>query len=330
MISPFRPSRRSILATGLAAPFLGGRALAQAAQPLAFQLSWIKSIQYGGYFAGIENGDFAKVGIAPVFNSGGPNIDPVANVASGQSVLGDRPIGPLIVAREKGLPIKVIATVFQKSPFAIMSLASKPIRTVRELEGKTIAVATSNKPLMINLLKDAGLSERAVTMVPSSPDPSALVSGQIDAYSGYSTNQGVILQTRGIEIFSLNAHELGLPETAGTIYGREDFLAANRDLVVRFLKAAAASWRWTLDHPEKTAKLMVEKYGAPGLDYKAQLTEIQASKPFIAADGRGLLSIDPALYERIIALYAKVGIVKSDMKATDLCDPSYVAAALAS
>ena len=329
-MTSLRPSRRSILAAGLAAPFLGGRALAQAAQPLPFQLSWIKSIQYGGYFAGIENGDFAKVGVAPVFNSGGPNIDPVANVASGQSVLGDRPIGPLIVAREKGLPIKVIATVFQKSPFAIMSLASKPIRTVKELEGKTIAVATSNKPLMINLLKDAGVSERAVNMVPSSPDPSALVSGQIDAYSGYSTNQGVILQTRGVEIFSLNAHELGLPETAGTIYGREDFLAANRDLVVRFLKGAAASWRWTLDHPEATAKLMVEKYGAPGLDYKAQLTEIQASKPFITADGRGLLSIDPALYERIIALYAKVGIVKSDMKATDLCDPSYVTAALAS
>ena len=67
-------------------------------------------------FAGVEQGSFKKYGIEPTFVSGGPNVDPVANVASGQSQLGDRPIGPLIVASEKGIPIKVIGTVFQKSP----------------------------------------------------------------------------------------------------------------------------------------------------------------------------------------------------------------------
>jgi NitT/TauT family transport system substrate-binding protein len=322
-----------------AAVLSGGRwldvatALAQGATPLSFQLSWIKSIQYGGYFAGIENNIFKKYGIDPTFNSGGPNVDAVANVAGGRSVLGDRPIGPLLVARDKGIPIKVIGTVFQRSPFSIMSLAAKPIRSVKELEGKTIAVSTSARPLILNLLRDAGADARSVNIVPSSPDPAALVSGQIDAYSGYSTNQGVILQTRGVDLFILNVHDLGIPETAGTLYGREDFLAANRDLVVRFLRAAVEAWRWALDHPEETAKLMVEKYGNPGLDYKAQLTEIKASRPFIEAGPagkKGLLALDVALYARIIDLYRKVDIVKSPMKAEDLCDPSYIDTALQS
>ena len=104
--------------------------------------------------------------------------------------------------------------------------------------------------------------------MPSSPDPSALVSGQIDGYCGYVTNQGVMLKTRGVEIYAMNAQDLGLPETTGTIYGREDFLAANRDLVVRFLKGAIDAYGWALNNPEQTAKLMVEKYGAPGLDYR--------------------------------------------------------------
>ena len=43
----------------------------------------------------------------------------------------------------------------------------------------------------------------------------------------------------------------------------------------RFMRAAIRSWTWALDNPEETAKLMVEKYGAPGLDYKAQLAEIK-------------------------------------------------------
>jgi NitT/TauT family transport system substrate-binding protein len=333
-----RLNRRAVLKAGAVAltgagvaSLTGGSVFAQTATPLSFQLSWIKSIQYGGYFAGIDQGIYKKYGIDPTFVSGGPNVDPVANVAAGQSVLGDRPIGPLIVAREKGIPIKIVGTVFQKSPFSIISLASKPIKTVKELEGKTVAVGTSNRPLMINLIKDSGLDPRSVNIVPSSPDPSALVGGQLDAYCGYSTNQGVMLKTRGVDIYILNAQDLGLPETAGTIYAREDYLAANRDTVIRFLRATADSWTWALNNPEATAKVMVEKLGAPGLDYTAQLTEIKESKPYITAGvgtSRGLLALDMPLFQNIIDLYRKVDLVKTDLKATDLCDPSYIEAAL--
>ncbi|RAI45432.1 ABC transporter substrate-binding protein [Rhodoplanes roseus] len=309
----------------------GGFSRAFAAEtPISFQLSWIKSIQYGGYFAGIDQGIYKKHGIDPTFVSGGPNVDPVANVASGRSPLGDRPIGPLIVAREKGIPIKVIGTVFQKSPYSIISLAKKPIRNVKELAGKTIATATSGRPMMLYMIKEAGLDPASVNLVPSAPDPSALVSGQIDGYAGYSTNQGVMLQTRGVEIVTLNAHDLGLPETTGTIYGREDFLKDNRDLVVRFLRASAESWRWGLDHPEATAKMMVERYGNPGLNYEAQLTEIKESKPYIEAGPaatKGLLTLDLPLYGKIIELYRNVGLVKGDMKVEELCDASFADAA---
>jgi len=281
----------------------------------------------------VEIDAFKKQGLDVTFNSGGPNVDPVANVAAGRSQLGDRPIGPIgpiIVARERGIPVKVIATVFQRSPFSIMSLAAKPIRTVKELEGKTLAVATSARPPILNLLRDAGVEARSVNIVPSAPDPSALVSGQIDAYSGYSTNQGIMLQTRGVDIHVINVHDRGLPETAGTIYAREDYLAANRDTVVRFLKGAVEGWRWALANKEKTAELMVGRYGAPGLDLRAQRTELEASEPFImaGAGSKGLLALDLRLFDRIISLYRKVDMVKSNLAAAELCGPSFVEAAL--
>jgi ABC-type nitrate/sulfonate/bicarbonate transport system substrate-binding protein len=336
----FDPSRRRLLKTGASGAALAaltslpgiGIAYAQSAKPLSFQLSWIKSIQYGGYFAGIENGSFKKYGIEPTFVSGGPNMDPVANVASGQSQIGDRPIGSIIVAKEKGIPIKVIGNVFQKSPYSVLSLAKAPIKTPKDLKGKTVAVSTSGKPLLLNLIIDAGLKPDEVNIVPSSPDPAALVSGQIDGYCGYVTNQGVMLKTRGVEIYAMNAQEFGLPETTGTIYGREDFLAANKDLVVAFLKGAVEAWRWSLANPEPTTKLMVEKYGAPGLNYQAQLTEIVESKPYIeagAGSAKGLIALDIPLYQNIIEVYRKVGMVKTSMTAQELCDPSYIDAALA-
>lgn len=296
----------------------------------AFQLSWIKSIQYGGYFAGLEIKSFEKYGINASFQSGGPNIDPISNVVAGRLQLGDRPSGPLVIARERGMPIKIIANAFQRSPMSIMSLASKPIRSVQQLKGKTVAVATSNQPLVINMLREAGVDPSDVDLVPSSPDPSALVSGQIDAYSGYSTNQGVMLETRGVKIFSLNAGDLGMPETAGVIYGRQDYLDSHRQQVVNFLRGAIEGWAWALANPEKTARLMVDKYGAPGLNYDAQLAEIKASAPYLrAGKSAKLLALDLDVYGRIIEMYRKAGMVKSNLTANDLCDSSFINAALA-
>jgi ABC-type nitrate/sulfonate/bicarbonate transport system substrate-binding protein len=237
----------------------------------------------------------------------------------------------VLIAREKGIPIKVIGTVFQKSPYAVISLAEKPIKTPKDLKGKTIAVSTSGVALVRHLIVVAGLSPDDVTMVPASPDPAALVSGQIDGYCGYVTNQGVMLETRGVKIYALNAQDAGIPETTGTIYAREDFLASNKDVVVNFLKGAVQGWRWALDNPEPTAKLMVDKYGAPGLNYDAQFTEITASKPYIDAGAgktKGLLAVDMPLYSNIIDVYRKAGLVKSPMTVQELCDPSFIDAAL--
>lgn len=67
-------ARRSLLGAGMSL-VLAGAGRAQAATLVSFQLSWIKSIQYGGLFAAIENGTFKDAGLEPTFVSGGPTIE---------------------------------------------------------------------------------------------------------------------------------------------------------------------------------------------------------------------------------------------------------------
>lgn len=310
----------------LAASGLQGAA-AQTLKPISFQLSWIKSIQYGGFFAGVDIGSFKDAGLDPTFVAGGPTMDPIGNVAAGRSQLGDRPSGSLLVARDKGVPLKIIAQIFQKSPYSVLSLASKPIDSVKDMVGKTIATPTSGRALLIGLIQAAGLDPNSVNLVPASPDPAGLVAGQIDGYIGFSTNQGVMLQSRGIDIHVFNAQDHGLPDATGVIYGMAETLTANRPQVVAFLRAAIKGWRYALAHPDDTAKLMVDKYGAPGLNLKAQTTEIIASKPYIEAGlgtTQGLLSLDVPLFTQMIETYRKVDMIKGDWTAKDLCDTSFV------
>ncbi len=207
-------SRRSFLATSVA---LSGRSAvgylgsaifcnvaARAAVPLVFQLSWIKSGQYFGFFAGLERGYYSDVGLDMTFNSGGPNIDAIANVAAGRAPMGDRPVGSIVLAREKGIPIKVIATVFQRNPYALLSLPDKPIRTVQDMVGKTIGASASARPLLANLFKEHGIDPQSVKIVPATVDPSSLVNKQIDGYMGYEINEAVVLRQKGVPVIVLN------------------------------------------------------------------------------------------------------------------------------
>jgi ABC-type nitrate/sulfonate/bicarbonate transport system substrate-binding protein len=329
-------SRRGAIKLGVsgivagALAFRGTPAIAQAPTVVNFQLSWIKSAQYAGYFAGIERGFYREERIDPNFVSGGPGIDAIANVAAGQSAVGDRPSGTLIVARDRGLPIKVIGSAYQRSPGAIMSLAAKPVRTIRELEGKTFALPNTARPIVMQMLRDANIDPARVNMVPVGTDPGMLATGQVDAYYGLSTNQGIMLRTRGVQIHELNFAEAGAANMGGVIYGRENFLTENRDATVRFLRASIRGWAWALDNPEAAGALMVEKYGAPGLDLKAQVEEIRASKPFFewGVGGRnGLLSLDVAYLQKEIDDYRKVDLIRSRLTAAEMCDDTLVAAA---
>lgn len=325
-------NRRRVLASGLtlAGWTIFGSKLAHAATPLTFQFSWIKSGQYSGFFPGVEKGYYKNAGLDMTFNAGGPNIDSIANVAAGRAALGDRPVGSLVLAREKGIPITIIGTVFQRNPYAILSLPDKPIRSVKDLSGKMIGASASARPLLANLLKENGVDPQSVKVVPATVDPASLVNRQIDAYMGYETNEAVRLKLQGIPVVVLNLHDLGFPETALTLYARTDYLASNKDTVVAFLRAAVRSWQWTIDNSEEAARLLVEKYGVSGLDPKAVLAEIQASKQFIQAgiaQRAGLLSLDMPLYDRILNTYRKAELIKSGMKAADLCDPQYITAA---
>jgi ABC-type taurine transport system substrate-binding protein len=103
-----------------------------------------------------------------------------------------------------------------------MSLTAKPIRAVKELEGKTIAVSTSSRPLILNLLRDAGVDPRSVNIVPSSPDPAALVSGQIDAIRAIPPIKVSSCKRAASTSLSSIVHDLGVPETAAHSTAGED------------------------------------------------------------------------------------------------------------
>lgn len=274
---------------------------AQDLVPFVHQLGWVKSIQFGGHFAAIEQGYFAEEGIEAEFLAGGPNMPGTdVAVASGQAMTSDTDVEGTVRARIGGLPVKAFAAIMQKAPGAIMSLAENPINTLADFPGKTIALPDGVRPQLTSLMQAAEIDPASVTFVPVGTDPGILAAGQVDGYYGWATNQGVMLQTRGVDIAIAYMNDLGVPGYAGVIIASDDLIANDPDLITRWLRAEIRGWEWHLANPEEMAVLMVEKYGQRGLDLVAQTAESKMMADFVPvgdAATNGLLWIEPATFQ---------------------------------
>ena len=314
-----------------AGPFGLGTQPAYALDKVVHQLGWIKSIQFGGHFAAIDQGYFAAEGIDAEFLAGGPGTDTTAVLASGQAMTSDSDVDGVVRSRIGGLQVKAFAAIMQKAPGAIMSLAKSPIKTLKDLPGKTIALPNGTRIQVEAVMKAAGLDPSTVKFVPVGTDPGMLAAGQVDGYYGWATNQGVMLKVRGVDIAVAYMNDLGVPGYAGVLYATDDTINTKSDLLIRWLKAEIKGWQWFLDHPTEMAKLMVDKYGPKGLDLNAQTVESQVYKDFIPvgdAATNGLLWIDPAVFQKGIDFAVASGDIKPDqVKVDDVVTQKLIAAA---
>ena len=326
------------LAGGAAAASVGLSAFAPAAlgqsgklEKVSIVLNWVKSVQFGGHFVAQENGYFKKQGIEAEIISGGPGIDSINLVASKNSMLGDRDSTNIILARSKGIPIKAFAAALQQNPYSMMSLKSKPVRNLQDMAGKTIAIPSQRRPTMRALLKAGGIDVNSVKFVPTGTDPGILPTGQVDAYFGWATNQGVMLRMRGVDLHIVSLNDLGDVTYAMVFFALEETLKEKRDLIVRWLKAEIQGWKWFAENPEATAKITVEKYGQRGLNLAQQKVESKTYGPYILggdAKTKGPLWIGTDIFEQGMELGASAGLIKKKIPVADLVDQSLVKEAL--
>lgn len=277
------------------------------------QLGWKKLAQFGGHFAAIQQGYFAAEGIDAKFLSGGPNIDPISVVSSGQADLADANGSDVLLANSKGIPITAFATIYQRTPNALMSLASNPVTTLKDMVGKKIGLPTTEQPLLKAMLSRAGVDPSKVTMVPVGTDPSVLTSKQVDGYIGYGTQQGLSLQQSGAKITIVYFSDLGDPDYGNVLFAKADSISGKKEVLTRFLAADIKGWKYFVDHPEETAQYTWDQYhketGAVLADEKLSA---KAAVPLITAGDastHGLMWINKANFETVYQLYKTAGVI---------------------
>ncbi len=261
------------------------------ATPLTVGLGYIPSVQFAQFYLAEEAGYYDDAGLDVTFQN---KIDPelITLLAQGSIDIGMADGTSLIPAVSQGIPVVYGATIYARDPNVVFSLADSGIETVADLEGRSIGVPGrygSSWVALQALLQTAGLGPDDVDIViyPDFGQSVAVAQGQVDAATGFVTNEPVQLRLQGLKVNELRVDDFARLPGPGLVTGREtlaaksDALRAFTAATVRAMEAIAANPQSGLDatfarvpelasEPETQLAILEATIGVWGSDYTAE------------------------------------------------------------
>jgi NitT/TauT family transport system substrate-binding protein len=245
-----------------------GGSASEASKPATLNVGVIPIADVAPLYLGIKKGFFKEqnLTVKPKLAEGGAAITPA--VLSGDFQIGFSNNISLLIASSKGLPVQVISQGVlggkDKSEAWADLLVPKngPIKTPKDLEGKTIAVNTLKNICEVTI--KASLEKERVDVstlkfieVPFPDMNAALDAKRVDGACVVEpfVSQGKAGKSKGIDPFYVNtAPDLSV----ATYFTSKQYAEQNKDVVERFRTAINKSLDYAQAHPDETRAVLTE------------------------------------------------------------------------
>lgn len=244
----------------------GGTSNASGKGPATVKVSVIPIVDVAPVYLGNQQGFFAEQKLRLRFETaqGGAAIVPA--VVSGQVDFGFSNYTSLVLARSKGLPLKVVAPgnastgVDRKDFGGVVVKSGSPIRTAKDLAGKRVAVNTLNNindtTVRASIRKDGGDAGNVKFTELAFPDMlAALDKGNVDAVQVVEPFLTTALKNGG-RLVASNYVDTAPDLTIAAYFTSQKTAASKPDLVKRFAAAMQKSLRYADQHPEAVRKIL--------------------------------------------------------------------------
>jgi NitT/TauT family transport system substrate-binding protein len=291
-----------------AGPLLSVQALAQGKARVDMQLGWITGGNQTGEIVAKRLGYYEQEGIDFAIQPGGPNIDGVAIVAAGRFEVGQVSSSPSnMLAVSQDLPIKVFAVGLQQHPYTFFSLKKNPIRTPQDMVGKKIGIQSTGMVLLRALLAKNKINEKDVNIIPIGNDLTPVLTGQVDAATGWQTNTSA-LKPLGPDRVDLRLWDTGVRLYALPYYATTQTLASKPEVLQRFLRATTRGWAYTNKNRDAAVDLLVKEYPNLVREDERLALEVQMGYTFNAqTQANGWGTMDRGVWQDQITQYADLG-----------------------
>lgn len=279
----------------------------RADERVILQLPWQHQFQFAGYYAAIAKGFYREAGLQVTLREAGPGTDVINEVTTGRAQFGIRG-SDLLLARAAGRPVVVLAAMLQHSPLMLITLERPDIQTPGDLANKRLMLEPGSNELLTYLHRYT--RSRQWETLPYERGVQALLRGQADAISAYSTTEPFTLQQQGIPYRVFSPRDIGYDFYGDNLFTSESEVINQQERVQRFLQASLKGWRYAMDHPEEMINLILEHYpsgaGREALAFEARETRALMQPDIIEP---GYMQQDR--WQQIARTYQEAGMIKA-------------------
>lgn len=223
---------------------------------ITVQLNWHHQFQFAGFHAAIQQGYYQQAGLNVTLKAWESGINPLQEVTSGNVDFGVG-VSSLITDFAKGADIRLVMSAFQYSPLVL--LAHHPFEDLSQFANKRIMHNGSIQIRM--LLKQSGLSQKQMPKeVDSSGDLNDFISGKVDFYGAYTSNEPYRLEQLGINYNIVDPKNYGVQSYSGLVFTSEQISLRSPEMVNAFRDATIRGWKFALDNPQEVINFIVQNY----------------------------------------------------------------------
>lgn len=282
---------------------------AEPLEKVSLQLQWKNQFEFAGFYAAKAKGFYKEAGLDVSIYEYENGVDLIGDVESGKRDFGIWGSG-LIREWMDDKSIVLVANYFKRSPLAIVTRPD--ILLPSELRGKKLmaSFADFHSANYRQMFKAYQLDIKDIEFIPSSFNIEDFISGRVDAYSVFLTNEPFMLQQKKISYNVLDPSNSGVEMYDVNLFTSKTLAQKDPKLVKAFRDASNKGWAYAISHQEEIVDLILKEYNTQQKSKEALLFEARESVKFILAKSYPIGSIDSEKIRKIGQLYVEMDLTK--------------------
>ncbi|WP_210769106.1 ABC transporter substrate-binding protein [Ruania alkalisoli] len=181
---------------------------------LTIGLTYVPNVQFAPFYLAEQQGYFDEAGVDVTLRHHGESEDLFGALAAGTEQVVVAGGDEIMVARDAGVPVRSIATLYESYPVALIVPADSDIATPADLVGRTVGVPGPFGETwfgLLAMLDQAGLTDEDVQIEHIGfTQQSALSEGHVDAVMGYQNNDVPQFAATGLDVRAVPLGEVPL------------------------------------------------------------------------------------------------------------------------
>lgn len=308
---------------------------AETPTPVRFSLDRAIDGAAAPFILGNSRNIFRNDALAVTIEAATNSQDAIKRIANGDADIALADINTLIRYRdaEKAMPIKAVLIVYNKAPYAMVARKSRGIKTIADIDGKTIGLVEGDASARLwpAIAKQNGvkLNKVKAEKISAAVREPLLSAGQVDAVTGFANASAINLRDRGVPASDLAV--LRFADFGSEVYGHAlivapKFATEHPDAVKAFVRATLAGIRLAAKDSAKATDDVLAQMSGASRDIELERLRTTLNDNILTDEVKknGIGFVEAARFERGLSQIAEDHEFRKKPSLTDILDDGFL------